>query len=236
MKEILYSKIKEGLYQLSEDGRVYSNTTKKFMKTREDRDGYETITLKNSNNGSSSFGVHRLKLIVFKPIENMEEMQVNHIDGNKKNNSLENLEWVTVTENLKHAKDTGLNKCLGEGHHNASINESDVIEIIEMIKKNISAREICEKFNCSKQVVSQIRNKRTWTHLTKDIDFSQYEITNTKTYSSEQIEAICKCIVEGLDNNSIMDKVFNERNQKYRTAVSSIRNKKSHIAISNKYW
>ena len=47
--------------------------------------------------------VHRLVLITFNPIENMEKMQVNHKDGNPTNNNLNNLEWVTPSENIKHS-------------------------------------------------------------------------------------------------------------------------------------
>jgi hypothetical protein len=46
--------------------------------------------------------------MTFKPITNPSELEVNHIDGNKLNNSLENLEWVTKQENLSHAWDNNL--------------------------------------------------------------------------------------------------------------------------------
>lgn len=47
--------------------------------------------------------VHRLVLITFNPIENYEKLQVNHKDGNPENNKLDNLEWVTPSENIKHS-------------------------------------------------------------------------------------------------------------------------------------
>lgn len=52
--------------------------------------------------------VHRVILQTFQPIDNYEEMTVNHKDGNKVNNDLENLEWMTHKENIRHAWDTGL--------------------------------------------------------------------------------------------------------------------------------
>lgn len=114
MKDINYSKIKKSLYAIEEDGRVWSKYNKKYMKTSIDKDGYATISLKNDRNGYSRFGVHRLLMIAYCPVNNMEEMQVNHKDGNKLNNSLFNLEWVTCKENLKHARENGLNNVFGK--------------------------------------------------------------------------------------------------------------------------
>ncbi|MCM1217913.1 MAG: HNH endonuclease [Lachnospiraceae bacterium] len=54
------------------------------------------------------FKVHRLVMNTFCPIENSEELQVNHINGHKDDNRLENLEWCTRSENLIHAFKTGL--------------------------------------------------------------------------------------------------------------------------------
>jgi len=92
MKDIIYPKIKEGLYAIEEDGRVYSYSSNKYMKTSIDKDGYITISLRNTLGGYSHFGIHRLLMITYFPIDNMEEMTVNHIDGNKFNNSFDNLE------------------------------------------------------------------------------------------------------------------------------------------------
>jgi len=107
------------------------------MKTSIDKDGYSTITLKNDRNGYSHFGIHRLMMIAFRPIDNMENMQVNHIDGNKLNNSLDNLEWVTCEENLAHTRKTGLNKTfgqIGDKHPNSKITEEEAKEIISLHK------------------------------------------------------------------------------------------------------
>ena len=97
----------ESLYQISNFGRI-----RKFSKNRIlilsvwDSDGYNSITL-SKDNSPLSFLVHRLVAQAFIP--NPENKpQVNHIDGNKKNNHVENLEWVTASENMQHAYDNGL--------------------------------------------------------------------------------------------------------------------------------
>ena len=60
------------------------------------------------NMGSKKEYVHRLVMMAFNPVEGMAELTVNHKDGNKGNNNLENLEWCTIAENNLHARKTGL--------------------------------------------------------------------------------------------------------------------------------
>lgn len=59
-------------------------------------------------------GVHSEFIVSFKPCKNMNELVVNHIDGNKQNNSLDNLEWVTSSENVHLAYVDGLAKIMDE--------------------------------------------------------------------------------------------------------------------------
>lgn len=100
-------------YEVSNLGQVKSlnyNRTKgtKILKPGMDTNGYLQVHLsKNGKHYAKS--IHRLVAEAFIPnIDNKPE--VNHIDGNKQNNKVENLEWVTRRENNKHAYDTGLLK------------------------------------------------------------------------------------------------------------------------------
>lgn len=169
MKEINYFKIKPSLYAIEKDGRVWSFFSKKYMKAKEDKDGYFTLSLKNNQGGYSKFGIHRLLMIAFNPIENMEKMQVNHKDGNKKNNSLSNLEWVTGQENLAHAGLMGLNNTFGqkgESHPNRKITENDAKRIIKLFKSGVKPAEILKQVpNATKNIVNSVIHNRTWKHL-----------------------------------------------------------------------
>ncbi len=95
----------EGLYKISNLGNVYSCKQKKNLKLRNSY-GYKYVIL-YKNNVPKSFRVHRLVGMSFIPNPH-NKPQINHKNGIKNDNNVENLEWVTMSENRKHAYDTGL--------------------------------------------------------------------------------------------------------------------------------
>ena len=97
----------EGIYTVDIFGNVF-NADGKLMKQRTNEWGYFDIGL-SKNNKQSRFKVHRLVAQAFIPNPQNKE-QVNHIDGNKKNNAVWNLEWVTPKENTQHSIVTELRK------------------------------------------------------------------------------------------------------------------------------
>lgn len=97
-------------YRVAPDGRVYSDKIKDIR--RENTNGnYHQIQLCHEGK-TKMVAVHRLVIKLYgESPTNLNMTQVNHKDGNKDNNSIDNLEWVTPSENTQHAMDTGLNKC-----------------------------------------------------------------------------------------------------------------------------
>ena len=95
-------------YLISLNGEVFSLISMRFLSQSTTPNGYKHVTIRN-NEGHKTILVHRL--VAMNYIENKHlKSQVNHIDGNKKNNCLLNLEWVTPSENQKHSYKIGLIK------------------------------------------------------------------------------------------------------------------------------
>ena len=102
----IYKPIKDyDNYSISNLGNVKNNTNNKLLKIQKSS-RYSTIGL-NHNSKTNAFLIHRLVAQAYIPNPENKE-QVNHIDGNKANNLLCNLEWMTQSENIQHSFDIGL--------------------------------------------------------------------------------------------------------------------------------
>lgn len=103
-------------YLISVDGKVFNLKTMKHLKCSINNMGYPSVCLYNEN-GGKFFLVHRLVAETFL-IKDESRKFVNHIDGNKANNLLSNLEWCTHKENMQHSWDLGLNKVSEKSREN----------------------------------------------------------------------------------------------------------------------
>jgi len=100
--------------------------------------------------------VHRIVGNAF--VENPENKpQINHIDGDKQNNCANNLQWVTQSENIKHAYDTKLMHRTHENIWNSLLNEDQVKEIRIMLLNKTKQRLIAKKFNVGETIISRIK-------------------------------------------------------------------------------
>lgn len=94
MVDVEYKDVKSGAYLINESGNVWSNLTNKFMRPTKDKDGYLKLELRTNNGSHCSVRIATLVLWSFDgpPPEDMKDPTANHIDSNKLNNHISNLE------------------------------------------------------------------------------------------------------------------------------------------------
>ena len=145
-------------YEITRDGRVINKHTGRTVKPQINGTGYYRVGIC----GKLQF-VHRL--VAKKYIPNPENKpQVNHKDGNKLNNCVENLEWVTNRENSIHALKNGMMR-IEEHHQFAKLKRAQVAFIKS--HDDMSRKELAELFNVSPRTITDIRKGRTWKTVEK---------------------------------------------------------------------
>lgn len=151
-------------YSVSDFGRIRNDKTGRIMKTPCGKNGYPRVNLYDDMKASSK-SVHRFVAETFIPnTENKE--QINHIDGNKMNNNVTNLEWVSPSENIRHSFVNGLSKGpKGEINGQCKLTEVEVLEIRRLRKEGWKQNEIARKFNVVQGQISYIVNKKSWVHV-----------------------------------------------------------------------
>jgi len=155
-----------GDYEVSNLGMVRSykrNTSGEMIKPQTNRGGYLYVNLyKNKKPKSRSLASAVSEVFIgIRP----RGLQINHIDGNKKNNSVENLEYITSSENVKHAWRTGLSTHKkGELSHHSKLKNIDVL-IIRHLRGKMKAIDISSLFDISVSNVSRIQTGKRWTHI-----------------------------------------------------------------------
>ena len=144
--------------------------SEKVMKPFEDKDGYLKIQL-TKDGVHNKFFVHRLVAIAFLPNpENKPE--VNHKEGNKKDNRVEMLEWNTTSENQRHAIANKLYETArGEKSGQAKLKESEVREIHKLWKSGeVSQQYLSDMFGVAGSAISRIVNGVRWNHIYKELN------------------------------------------------------------------
>lgn len=121
-------------YYISLTGDVFSLKTMKFLKQQNHPMGYKVVNLTLKNSKQKIELVHRLVAKTY--ILNINNKpHINHIDGNKSNNLIFNLEWCTHQENMRHAWDNGLNKTSEKQREIGKINIKKAVEIGSKLKR-----------------------------------------------------------------------------------------------------
>lgn len=140
-------------YIITKDGKVINKHNGHVLKPQKNNKGYGRISI-----GGKLLFVHRLVAEKYIPNPN-NYAQVNHKDGNKDNNSVENLEWVNNLQNKVHATKNDL-VIYGEKCSWAKLSEEQVKEIKN--NKDMTASSLAKKYNVSPSTIRDIKANRTW--------------------------------------------------------------------------
>ncbi len=158
----------EGLYQVSNRGSVKvlpknANRKEKILKPNMKYPGYFYLNLVK-NRQSRHYTIHRLVALTFIPNpENKKE--VNHIDANKLNNLIPNLEWCTRQENIRH-RDLNSLSPRGEKNGSSKLKEKQVRKILNLYNSGkIKCVTMARKYGVGQSTISDIIRRKTWRHI-----------------------------------------------------------------------
>jgi hypothetical protein len=161
----IWKQYKNTQYLISTLGNVWSNKSEKLLKVKDNCKGYLAVNIDDI-----TIAVHRLVAITF--IENKDlSLEVNHINGVKTDNRVENLEWLSHVDNMKHAWSNDM--CVsGSDTYIAVLNEENVENIKKLfVEYELNNTEIGLLFGVNKGTISKIRTLDTWKQVRPDLVF-----------------------------------------------------------------
>lgn len=201
-------------YVAFNDGTIYDNTNKRWVMVSFRPDGYLSVSLAGPE-GIKRYLAHRIIAKVFMPNKYDYKLQVNHIDGDKTNNYLYNLEWVTGSENMQHATSTGLFNPNGEGNGNSKYSDAQTEEVCRLLTEGkLTNTQIAEVTGVSAATVSMIKigkvrgfqsSKYHW----ETIPFSEKkgENHNMVKINKQIVIKICELLSSGMGSKNIAEEL-----------------------------
>jgi len=157
----------EEQYSVTTTGDVWSHYWNKWFKIQtHSKSGYNYVSLydKQKNRRFCKL-VHRLVAETYLNPQDLT-LQVNHIDGNKSNNCLSNLEFVTASRNHYHAFEIGLRYGMKEENNPAAkLNREDIINIRNKVQRGVIQKQIAKEYNIAQTTISAIKRRIIWSNL-----------------------------------------------------------------------
>jgi len=155
-------------YHISDCGEVYSYYTHRQLKPQL-HNGYPSVTL-CKNRCKYQLLIHRLVLIHFDRLPAVNEV-ANHKDGDRLNNNIENLEWVTQSQNVKHAYKNGLRtigkehreRCAALGRGKRRLSTDEVCQVRQLFATGLFTKtDLASNFGIDRKGIRQIINNETY--------------------------------------------------------------------------
>lgn len=173
-RQLLYETLRSGKYWVDWDGTVWSlvfdgpNCGRPYQKkTRIAHNGYRLITLVTDNSRPVTASLHQIVWLYFHGMY-PEPLQINHIDGNKQNNAIDNLELVTPSQNIRHSVGLGIQRVAhqyGESNTSAKLSNAKVIWLRQEREKGRWYKDIAKDLGVTVGAVRDANIRRTWAHV-----------------------------------------------------------------------
>lgn len=205
----------EARYMISDFGRLFDKKNLTFQNPYVDFYGYVTVRIRFQNiKKEKIMKVHRLVMIGFNYIPDYNNWDVNHIDGVKTDNYVENLEWCDDSHNIQHAFETGLNH-RGEEHYKTWIDESDAKYVCDMLQNGASYADItqglkdrgikydgvADEHKAYYDLIYYIHHGRTWKHISRNYNLEVEPVKEYLKFTDEDVHRICQIYASGKFKN-----------------------------------
>lgn len=217
-------------YGCTSCGIVYRWDREKKMTSTVTQYGYLSFRASHNNFTSTGF-VHVIVAQCWLDNDNPTiKVNVNHIDGNKANPNSSNLEWVTRSQNQRHAIETNL-KSSGEDLYNSQLTEIQVHEVCVLMLDGWRAKDIAERYNVSVDIISKIKSGDSYPDIRNKYNIP---VKFKDQFSESTVRWVCEQIVNGTADATIATISTNKKLSVYQ--VKRIRNKIRYSSISNEYF
>lgn len=160
-QEIWFNHMRYYTYAVSNFGRVKNITTNRILKGNKNPQGYTMLSVRDNNQQRKHVMLHRLVAETIIPCSSQlheVEYEVNHINSNKEDNTIQNLEWVTRRENLDHAVQTQRLKGLQSGEKNGrnKLKDTERQEIVYWYTQGDKIKDIAKAYNIGESSVYRL--------------------------------------------------------------------------------
>jgi uncharacterized protein YerC len=214
------------MYAACPSGKIYSIRSGKFLNQVQQRTGYYQVTL-SQDGKRDNFLVHRIIAMCFIERKDEAQNQVNHKSGNKADNSIGNLEWMTCQENIQHAYDTGL--ASGTRNPDRSLSDEEAHKVCQFIEDSWRNKDIATAMGINQQIVANIRFGKDYQDIAEQYNFKD-TLPSRRKISTEKLIRICELLAQGNNLSEVAKQV-----DVSSATVSKIRNRKSGVYISKNY-
>ena len=217
--------------EVNRDGEGFSVKTGNKLKPEKLRNGYLRFSTRY-NNKSVKILAHRAVALAFLPNPN-NHPTVNHKDAVKDNNTVENLEWATHQEQQDHVSEMGLRKIsYGEDNSSSRYSETLIRAICKDLEDGIRNNVIVDKYQVDVKLPSDIRNKRSWTHISKEYNIGEKA---RGTIPDEVVHEICVYLEKGFGIKKILNTLNLPEDIISRSKIGHIKKRNTYTHISEKY-